>query len=395
MPVAGTVAIVGTAATTFGVHHDRGYLSLVTEAATRAIADANLEVDQIGAAWLATAAPDLSSLEGDSGAVLAEALGSRLMPVSRVSAFCASGMDAIRNAAFAIAAGEYETALVVGAEKMRDVTPRGSLVSRNGNMTHPTMAKGRSGPGFFALLASRYFDLYDRGPEDLARVAVKNHEHATRNPIAQYSTPVTAEQVLASPLVADPLRLLDCTPTTDGAAAVVLATSAWAEARGLPYAVIEGIGFSVSDGMFSGMFNPANDLQGFRSTREAARTAYQQAGIEDPRRDLDLVECHDCFTITELINYEDLGLCAPGEGWKLLLEGATTIGGDIPVNLSGGLQSCGHPIGATGLRVVKEVADHMTGRAGDRQVSDPRRGVAHTLGGPGVLSCVMVIGTGD
>jgi acetyl-CoA C-acetyltransferase len=224
---------------------------------------------------------------------------------------------------------------------------------------------------------------------------VKNHEHATRNPIAQFNTPVTKEQVRSSPMIADPLRSLDCTPTTDGSAAVVLASTAWARERGLPHAVLSGVGFAVAHGYYTSLFEPEYDFLGFRATREASSIAYAQAGIEDPRSDLDLVECHDCFTITEIVNYEDLGLCDRGTGWKLLHDGATTIGGDIPVNLSGGLQSCGHPVGATGVRVVKEVADQMIGRAGDRQVPGARRGLAHTLGGPGVLSCVMVLSTGQ
>ncbi len=356
-----------------------------------AIADAGLTTDDIGAAWLSTAVTDIVALEGDSGTPITEMLGFAPKPVTRVSAYCASGMEAVRGAAMAIAAGEYDVVIAVGAEKMRDVTPRGSLVARTGNMTHPTLTKGRTGPGFFALLASRYLDTFERTTDDLSAVAVKNHEHATRNPIAQYSEPVTAEQVRNSAMIADPLRVLDCTPTTDGAAAVILASTEWARARGVRHAVLDGVGFSVVDGYYSGLFNEENDLLGFRATREAARVAYAQAGIEQPREDLDLVECHDCFTITEIINYEDLGLCGRGEGWRLLREGATTVGGDIPVNLSGGLQSCGHPIGATGVRVVKEVADQVTGRAGDRQVQGARRGVAHTLGGPGVLSSVMVL----
>lgn len=391
MPIAGNVAIVGSAATAFGVHHDRGYLDLVHDAATAAIADAGLTTDDIGAAWLSTAVTDIVALEGDSGTPITEMLGFAPKPVTRVSAYCASGMEAVRGAAMAIAACEYDVVIAVGAEKMRDVTPRGSLVARTGNLTHPTLAKGRTGPGFFALLASRYLDTFDRTTDDLSAVAVKNHEHATRNPIAQYSEPVTAEQVRSSAMIADPLRVLDCTPTTDGAAAVVLASTEWARSRGVRHAVLDGVGFSVVDGYYSGLFNAENDMLGFRATREAARSAYAQAGIEQPREDIDLVECHDCFTITEIINYEDLGLCGRGEGWRLLREGATTIGGDIPVNLSGGLQSCGHPIGATGVRVVKEIADQVTGRAGERQVQGAKRGVAHTLGGPGVLSCVMVL----
>jgi acetyl-CoA C-acetyltransferase len=394
MPVAGSVAIVGSAATTFGVHHDRSYLDLLGEAAHGAIADAGLTVADVGAAWLSTAVPDLVALEGDSGTPVTEVLDFAPRPVTRVSAYCASGMEAVRNAAIAVAAGEFEVVLAVGVEKMRDVAPRDSLVARTGNMTHPTLGKGRTGPGGFAMLASRYLHEHGRTTDDLDAVAVKNHEHAGRNPIAQYDAPVTKEQVRSSPLIADPLRVLDCTPTTDGAAGVVLASVDWARRSGLPYAVLDGVGFAVAHGYYSSLFDPAYDFLGFQATRDAARVAYEQAGIEDARADLDLVECHDCFTITEIVNYEDLGLCAPGTGWRLLHEGATTVGGDIPVNLSGGLQSCGHPIGATGVRVVKEVADQVTGRAGARQVPGARRGLAHTLGGPGVLSCVMVLSGG-
>jgi acetyl-CoA C-acetyltransferase len=395
MPIAGEVAIIGSASTLFGVQHDQGYIDLVRDAASGAIADSGLELDQIKAGWLGTSIPEITALEGDAGAAVAQALDFSPRPVTRVSAFCASGMEAVRGAAMAIAAGEFDYVLAVGAEKMRDVPPRGSLVARTGNWAHPTLARGRSAPGQFALLAAAYLDRNDRTPDDLAAVAVKNHEHASRNPIAQFSEPVTKEQVLSSPMVAEPLRLLDCTPTTDGAAAVILTSVARARELRRPYAVLSGVGLSVVDGYYTGFYNDANDYLGFRATREAAAIAYEQAGIDDPRDQLDLVECHDCFTITEIINYEDLGLAERGRGWELLLDGATTIGGDIPVNLSGGLQSCGHPVGATGVRVVKEIADQVTGRAGPRQIVGARRGLAHTLGGPGVLSCVMVISAGD
>jgi acetyl-CoA C-acetyltransferase len=292
----------------------------------------------------------------------------------------------------AIAAGEHELVLAVGAEKMRDVPPRGSLVARTANLTHPTLAKGRTAPGQFALLANRYLHEYDCTVEDLAGVAVKNHANAARNPIAQYSDPLTVEQVLKAPRVAEPLGVLDCTPTTDGAAAVVLTSVARAQETGRPYAVIEGIALAVVDGYYAGFFHDDNDYLGFRVTREAAASAYRQAGITAPREQLDVVECHDCFTITELINYEDLGLCERGEGVHLLRENVTAAGGDVPVNLSGGLQACGHPVGATGVRMIKEIADQVTGRADGRQLDAARRGVAHTLGGPGVASCVAVIG---
>jgi acetyl-CoA C-acetyltransferase len=391
VPIAGEVAIVGTATTRFGVLHDRGYLDLLAEAALGAIADAGLEADRIEAAWLGTAEPTLAGLVGDSGAAVAEAIGFGPRPVTRVSNFCCTGMEAVRGAALDVAAGEHRIVLAVGAEKMRDVTSRGSLLAKTANQTHPTLAKGRTAPGQFALLATRYMHVHEVGLESLARVAVKNHEHATRNPNAHFREAVTLEQVLGAPRVAEPLGALDCTPTTDGAAAVVLAPVAWAEQHAPRYAVIRGFGLAVTDGYYATFYHEDEDFLGFRSTRAAAEVAYRQAGIAEPRAQLDVVECHDCFTITEIVNTEDLGLCGSGEGVSLLESGATSAGGDTPVNLSGGLQACGHPVGATGVRMIAEIADQVTARAGERQVPGARTGLAHTLGGPGVISAVAVL----
>lgn len=395
MPIAGEVAIVGVSTTPFGVLHDRSYSALLAQAATGAIADAGLTLRDVQAGWLATAEPLLAGLVGDSGAALAEAIGFAPRPVTRVSNFCTSGMEAVRGAAMAVAAGEYEVCLAVGAEKMRDVAPRDSLLAKTANHTHPTLSKGRTAPGQFALVANRYLATYGYEPSLLAEVAVKNHGHAMRNPKAHYRKPVTVEQVMAAPRVAEPLGVLDSTPTTDGAAAVIVASRQWAERNARRYAVIQGVGLAVTEGYYAVHYRESSDFLGFASTRSAAETAYAQAGITDPRVDLDLVECHDCFTITEIVNTEDLGLAARGEGGKLLLSGATAAGGDIPVNISGGLQSCGHPVGATGVRMVAEITDHVTGEAGERQVAGARRGLAHTLGGPGVISCVMVVGAPD
>jgi acetyl-CoA C-acetyltransferase len=383
---------VGAATTRFGVLHDRGYLDLLAEAALGAIGDAGIDPGEVEAAWLGTAEPLLAGLVGDSGAAVAEAIGFGPRPVTRVSNFCCTGMEAVRAAALDVAAGEHGLVLAVGAEKMRDVTSRGSLLAKTANHTHPTLAKGRTAPGQFALLATRYMHTYEVGLESLARVAVKNHEHATRNPHAHYREPVTMEQVMRAPRVAEPLGTLDCTPTTDGAAAVVLAPVSWAERHASRYAVIRGVGLAVTDGYYATFYHEDEDFLGFRSTRAAAETAYRQAGIVDPRAELDVVECHDCFTITEIVNTEDLGLCGRGEGVALLESGATSAGGDIPVNLSGGLQACGHPVGATGVRMIAEIVDQVTGRAGDRQVPGARTGLAHTLGGPGVISSVAVLG---
>lgn len=393
MPIAGEVAIIGAAATSFGVHHDRGYLDLLAEAATAAVADAGVDLDRIGAAWLGTAEPGLTGLIGDAGTAVAEAIGFAPRPVTRVANFCCTGMETVRAGALDVAAGEHELVLAVGVEKMRDVPSRASLVARTTNLTHPTLAKGRTAPGQFALLANRYMTRYGVSRETLAKVSVKNHNHGSRNPKAHFQRPVTIEEVLAAPIVAEPLGLLDCTPTTDGAAAVVLARVDWARRHADRFVVVRGFSTAVTAGYYSTFYDESWDFLGFRATREAAAAAYQQAGITDPRHELDLVECHDCFTITEILNYEDLGLCGRGEGGTLLESGATAAGGEIPVNLSGGLQSCGHPIGATGVRMLCELTDHLLGRAGERQVEGARLGLAHTLGGPGVVAAVAVLGT--
>jgi acetyl-CoA C-acetyltransferase len=301
-------------------------------------------------------------------------------------------MEAIRNAAFSIASGEYKMVLAVGVEKMREVTSRGSLVARHILETHPVIAKGRTAPGVFAPIATRYFYEYGYSKETLAKVAVKNHYNGSLNPKAHFQTPVTEETVLKAPLVVDPLGLFDCCPTTDGAAAAILTTPEIAKDLKKDYILIKGIGLAVTDGYFSMPFQEDNDFLGFRSTREAAAMAYRQAGVKDPRKEIDVAEVHDCFTITELVNYEDLGFCGRGEGGKLIVEGVTTLNGELPVNTSGGLKSCGHPVGATGVRMVADIINQMRGRSGKRQVKRADIGLAHTLGGPGAIACVFILG---
>jgi acetyl-CoA C-acetyltransferase len=392
VPIAGEVAVVGVATTKFGVHHDRSYLDLLAEAATGALADAGVSLDQVESAWLGTAEPGLTGLVGDAGTAVAEAIGFAPRPVTRVANFCCTGHEAVRAAALDVAAGEHQLVLAIGAEKMRDVPSRGSLVARTVNLTHPTVAKGRTAPGQFALLANRYMAEYGVSRETLAKVSVKNHEHALRNPKAHFRKAVTVEEVLAAPIIAEPFGTLDCTPTTDGAAALLLAPVEWARKHAKQYVVFRGFGLAVTSGYYSTFFDPNWDFLGFRATREASAVAYRQAGITNPREQLDLIECHDCFTVTELVNTEDLGICGPGEGGKLLESGATAVGGDIPVNISGGLQSCGHPVGATGVRMMAEITDQILGRAGERQIPDAKLGLAHTLGGPGVVSAVAILG---
>ena len=193
-------------------------------------------------------------------------------------------------------------------------------------------------------------------------------------------------------MVVDPLGLFDCCPTTDGAAAVILTTPEIAKDLKKEYVLIKGMGLAITYGYFSMAFQEDNDFLGFKSTREASAMAYRQAGITNPRKEINVAEVHDCFTITELVNYEDLGFCGRGEGGKLIEEGVTALNGELPVNTSGGLKSCGHPVGATGVRMVADVVNQMRGRAGKRQLKKADFGLTHTLGGPGSIACVFVLG---
>jgi acetyl-CoA C-acetyltransferase len=385
------IAIVGLGATQFTEHFDRSFGDLVQDAALQALNQAHLGVEDIQAAWLGTCYANEYGTEGNSGSSLAEPLGLYGVPITRVSNYCTTGLDAIRNAVYAVACGAFERVLVVGAEKMRDVPPKGSLVAAHAQNGHPVYTKGRTAPGYFGLLANRYSEVYGDIKEDLARVSVKNHYHGSLNPRSHFQKTVTMEQVLGAPMAASPLGLLDCTPTSDGAAAVVITTESNAKQMVDNYVVIRGIAVSVNNGYFTAQFDANWDFLGFESARTAAREAYRQAGIRDPLNEIDVAEVHDCFTITEIINYEDLGFCERGKGAHLLREGITTLGGALPVNTSGGLQACGHPIGASGVRMVVDVAEQLLGRCGVRQVPNARIGLTHALGGPGSVCGVSIL----
>jgi acetyl-CoA C-acetyltransferase len=392
MGIANRVAIIGTGLCKFGENFEKGYTDMLVEACFEAFQDAGIEPKQIQAAWLGTYLPFSWGFEGVAGTAVAEPLNLYPIPVVRVSNYCCTGMEAVRNAALSIAAGEYDVVLAVGVEKMREVPPRGSLVAQHVERGHPLYAKGRTAPGMFALLATRYFEEYGIGEEYLAKVAVKNHYHGSLNPKAHFQKEITEDMVRKAPRVAEPLGLLDCCPTTDGAAAVILTRTDLAPQFTKDYVVIQGVGTAVTGGYYTAQFDPTFSFTGFRSTREAAAIAYKQAGIQNPMREIDVVQCHDCFTITEIINYEDLGFCEKGKGWQLIRDGITRLGGELPVNTDGGLKACGHPVGASGVRMIAHICDQIRGRAGKMQVKDAHQGLAHTLGGPGSISTVFVLG---
>lgn len=385
------VAIIGASATRFTEHFDKSYSELVAESALSALEMAGIGLEEIDAAWLGTCYAYEYGTEGNAGSSLAEALQLYGIPISRVANYCTTGLDAVRNAMYGVLSGQFKRVLVTGAEKMRDVPPRDSLVATHAENGHPIYAKGRTAPGMFGLMANRYFEVYGNAKEEMAMVSVKNHDYGSLNPRAHFRSKVSLEKVMSAPMVANPIGLLDCTPTSDGAASVVITTESEAKKMTDEYVVITGMGLAVTSGYFTAQFDPKWDFLGFKSTRLAAAQAYKQAGIKDPFKEIDVAEVHDCFTITEIINYEDLGFCERGKGTHLIREGVTGIGGSLPVNTSGGLQSCGHPIGASGVRMMVDVVDQLLEKADQRQVPNARVGLTHSLGGPGSVAGVAIL----
>ncbi len=385
------IAIIGIGVTKFGELFHQSYDDLVRDAAMQAVKDADVKLDDIGAAWLSTAFPEIGVFKGRSGMDLSEPLGLYDIPVTRVSNFCASGADAIRNAVNALRAGECDMAMAVGVEKLRDRQPQDSIVKMMVEYGHPYLQKGFTAAGTFAVYANRMMKEFGITREDISNVSVKNHFHGSLNEKAFYRKPCTLEEVMKSQMVANPLTVLDSCPTTDGAACVIMVRAEDVDKKKHNPIFIKGLGLSVSTGWDLPFFDPNHDFLSFEATRQAAKTAYKQAGITNPIEEIDLVEVHDCFSIVELITYEDLGLCTQGESKDLIRGKETQLGGKIPVNVSGGLLSCGHPVGATGIRMVVEVSNHLRGNAGERQVKNAKRGLTHNIGGPGAIASVIIL----
>ncbi len=370
------VAIVGAGCTKFGELYEMSAEQLICDAAFEALADAQIEPQRIEAAWVGT---QMSPFAGDG---LGDALQLHDIPITRVQNYCASGMDAFRNACLAVAAGMYDVVLALGFEKMRDGGHHRPA------RVHPVIDQGERAPHIFALAANRYFKRYGASKTTLAKVAQKNHHHGTLSPKAHLRMEVSEETVLKAPLIYSPLGLFDCCPTTDGAAAVVVCRADMAKQFRADPVYVKGIGLAVVSGQ--PYYKPSFDYLSFPATRHAAASAYEQAGVTPA--DIDFAEVHDCFTITEIINYEDLGFCGRGEGGRFVEEGRATLGGELPVNPSGGLKSFGHPIGATGVRMLYELTQQLQDRAGARQVKGAELGLAHNLGGPAAVSCVSILG---
>jgi acetyl-CoA acetyltransferase len=371
--VSGSAAYVaGVGMTRFGRFPERAVASLGREAGLAALRDAGVEPSAVQAVVCGSArSGTLLGRESGLGQLVGWELGIRHVPVHNLKNYCASGADAMDVGRTIVQSGDADVVLVLGVEKMSQRRGRGAALTSDGMEVEGDL--GFSPPGYFGLLAQRHMAEYGTTREQLAMVAVKNRRMGAMSPYPQYRDTVTVEDVLDSRPMVGVLNLLDCCPTTDGAAAVVLVSEAVADRVGRARLV------RVSTVLRSGLYDQVKDATTFDLDVRTAHAAYERAGIGP--EDVDVAEVHDAFTIAEIVHYEDLGFCAKGDGGKLVHEGVTDLGGRLPVSTGGGLMSRGHPLGATGVAQVVEVATQLRGEAGERQVEGARVGLTHVAGG--------------
>ena len=374
------VAILGMGCTRFGERWDAGADDLLTEAFVEALADAGIEKKQIDAVWYGCA---VDRPTGYSSIPLSTALRLEGIPVTRVENMCATGTEALRGATYAVASGAVDIALAIGAEKLKDMGYGGLPVLRRG-MFNDLWMPYHSSPAGFAQLATGYRVKYGISRDDLkraiARVSWKSHQNGAKNPKAHLQKAVDMETILNAPMIAEPLGVFDCCGVSDGAACAIVTTPEIARALGkMDLVTVKALALSGSAGREWG----TNQWDGsyVQNTRNAAQAAYREAGIVDPRRDLSMLEVHDCFSITELVTMEDLGVSELGHAWKDVLDGDFDADGRMPCQIDGGLKCFGHPIGASGIRMMYEHYLQLLGRAGARQLKNPQLGLSHNLGG--------------
>ncbi len=380
------VAVIGIGISKFGELWDRSLRSLITEVGIKAVEDAEINPNDIEALFGGNMSAGqfvkqehIASLTMDQSALTPK-------PAVRVESACASGGQALRTAYMAIKSGMHDVVLAGGAEKMTDVmtsTTQGALATASDQEWEAFY--GITFPGLYAFIARLHMERYGTTREQLAQVSVKNHFNGARNPTAQFRKEITIDGVLKSSLVADPLRLFDCSPITDGAAAVILASREKAEELVDDPVWITGSGA----GTDTLALHDRKDICTLEATKEAARQAYKQSGKKP--EDIDLAEVHDCFTINELLAIEDLGFCKKGDGGIFTEKGHTALTGKIPINTSGGLKSKGHPVGATGIAQIIELVEQMRNNAKERQIKNAKTGLAHNVGGTGGSCTVHIL----
>jgi acetyl-CoA C-acetyltransferase len=388
--IADRVAVVAMGCTRFGERWDSSTDDLILEAVGECLGSVpELTNDDVDAYWLGT----LGS--GQSGLTLSRALATEDKPVTRVENYCATGSEAFRNACYAVAAGAYDAVMAVGVEKLKDSGFSGLLrADPPGDGTAPELSL--TAPAAFSLLDPAYCAKHGVHPDEMreamTHVAWKNHTNGARNPKAQFRSPVTKEAIAAAPKVAGRLGVFDCSGVSDGAACALIVPAE--RARDYTDTPMYVKALSLVAGSARGAFDPCYDFTSFPEVVRSAREAYRQAGIDRPNAQLSLAEVHDCFTPTEIVLMEDLGFSGEGQAWKDVLGGDFDVDGRFPVNPDGGLKSFGHPVGASGLRMLYEAWLQFQGRAGERQLCDPHTALTHNLGGRpgGCVSFVSIVG---
>ena len=371
------INILGSGITKFGEHWDKDLLDLALEAGSEALKNSGLKSTEIDAVLVGNM---LYSKSGQDhlGALIASNLKINSAS-SHVEAAGASGGIAIHQAVQGITSGLYENILVVGVEKMTDLSTSHVSTALMGAASEAERQAGLTFPSLYALMAKAHMKKFGTTREQLASVAVKNHFHASLNPKAQYPFQISIEKVLSSSMIADPLTLFDSSPITDGAAAVVLSSSKKSDVSIIGSAVAsDTVGLSERESLLE-----------VSATKRAAQIAFKQSGIS--QKDIDLLEVHDCFTIAEILAMEDLGFCKKGDGGKFIEEGNTKLGSRLPVNTSGGLKGCGHPVGATGVKQIIEIYEQLKGITKDRQVKNAKIGLTQNVGGTGATVAIHIL----
>jgi len=374
------VAIVGVGCSQFGENWSAGPEDMIVDAAFDAYADAGIDDPQrqIDAVFCGAVYPSRGTAE------VAEALKLFDIPITLVQNYCATGTDAFRCAALAVAAGMHDTVLVVGFDKPKDRGVSGPSVAFTSNRGLPMTPAG-----WFSLCAARYFETYNVGRVELAKIAVKNHHNGTLAPKSMLKREITVDDVLNARMISWPFGLYDCAAQSDGAAAVIVSRADRVGRYPRQPVWLKGVAVTLGRNPQS---DPDFDFLGWGPTRSAARECYRQAGISDPLRQIDLAQVHDCFTLTELLTYEDLGFCPRGGAKEMIDSGVFHLDGDLPVNTDGGLKSFGHPTGATGVRMLYENTLQLRGAAGARQVPGATTALSHNIGGTPQACGVVILG---
>jgi acetyl-CoA C-acetyltransferase len=377
------VAIIGMGCTRFGERWEAGAEELMVEAFEECLADAGIEKKEIGAAWFGTCLEEINV--GKTGMPLSTTLRLPMIPVTRVENYCATGTEAFRGACYGVASGAYDICLALGVEKLKD--------TGYGGLPNPGSGYGSlswlwwpnlTAPGSFAQLASAYAAKYKIPDADvkraMAHISAKSHDNGLLNPKAHLRKKVTIDQVMASPIIAHPLGLFDCCGVSDGSACAIVTTPEIAKKMGKKdFVSVKALQLALSSGEEMGY----NDWDGdhFMTTTKCSLKAYEEAGISNPKEEISMMEVHDCFSITELVTMEDLHISERGKAVRDILDGFYDLDGTVPCQVDGGLKCFGHPIGASGLRMLYEMYLQLHGRAEERQIENPRYGLTHNLGG--------------